>query len=90
MKRPKGKELWIGATSNVVGQGAATNDFTVVDEEAYGALSVAYLEKIVDSIGQANSGTEASKSADWSGCIATFTAIPPLTFTLPLRVKMDR
>jgi len=51
-----------------------TNGFTML----YGAADynppTAYLEKIVSSTGQANSGTTLSGVEDWAGCIATFKA----------------
>jgi hypothetical protein len=69
-------ELWIGATSLVDYQGNGTNGFTNLDQQGYGSLSLAFLEKTVSSVGQANSGAAGSGSADWSGCIATFKANP--------------
>jgi hypothetical protein len=61
-------ELWIGATTLAnYAQGNGTNGFTNLDQQMYGSLSLTFLEKIVSSVGQANSGAAGSGSADWSG-----------------------
>lgn len=70
-------ELWVGATvfGGDISQSTPTNSFTLLDGENYGsALSIAFLEKIVDSAGTANSGTTGSGSGNWIGCVATFKA----------------
>jgi hypothetical protein len=73
-------ELWIGGTTACSSldstQTNPTQGFTRLDGAAesytYGYQSVAYLEKIVSSTGQANSGTTAANLSNWAGCIATF------------------
>ena len=79
-------ELWVGSTSiTSASQSSPTNRFTLID----GALgpnaggSNAYLEKIVSSIGTANSGTAASSANTWAGAIATFKAKPTPTCWTP-------
>jgi parallel beta-helix repeat protein len=78
-------ELWIGITNCFVNSGSATqssptNGFTILDgisvtQPTY-ADSTAYLYKIVNTTGQANSGT--SFAGGWyTGAIATFRAATP-------------
>jgi len=76
-------ELWVGAIfaegSSSVAQSNPTNGFTLLDGAnegyVYGGASLAYLEKIVSSTGQASSGTTlASKANEYAACIVTFKA----------------
>jgi len=75
-------ELWIGSTIVRVGaaQSNPANGFTLLDGTNYSSMSLAYLEKIVSSTGQASSGTSTASTWDWAGCIATFkaSAAPPV------------
>jgi hypothetical protein len=70
-------ELWIGATtysSGTYGQTNPTKGFTKLDGALYQSVSLAYLEFISHNRAIANSGTQNSGWAAWSGCIATFKA----------------
>lgn len=77
------QELWVGCTTGKSGNGLyqanPTNGFTMLDGGPYGAggFTSAFLEKIVNAIGAANSGTSfyiggVPQTSEWSGCIATF------------------
>lgn len=71
-------ELWIGGTCILnATQSTPTNGFTLLDGTKYITNSTGYLEKIVSSTGEANSGTALSTSTLWIGCIATFKAAAP-------------
>ncbi|MCW4044872.1 MAG: hypothetical protein NWE94_05080 [Candidatus Bathyarchaeota archaeon] len=87
-------ELWIGAitvcSSAYSTQTNPTQGFTLLDgadgsaeSYAYGYQSTAYLEKVVTSTGQANSGTTAANNSNWAGCIATFKASSASTIVVP-------
>lgn len=66
------KELWVGVThSFAVTQSNPTNGFTLMDGALYSNTSNAYLEKIVSTVGPANSGTTILGN-NWAGLIATF------------------
>jgi hypothetical protein len=78
-------ELWIGSIFGTgaysMTQSSPSNGFTLLDGTSttvkngiYG--SVAYLERIVASTGQANSGTVIEPAANWVGVIAAFEAVP--------------
>jgi hypothetical protein len=75
-------ELWIGGITGcstyAPTQSSPTNGFTLLDGSAesytYAYQSVGYLEKIVYSTGQANSGVSFPANTNWAGCIATFKA----------------
>ena len=76
-------ELWVGAIfaegASSVAQSNPTNGFTLLDGAnegyTYGGASLAYLEKIVSSTGQASSGTTlASKCDYYVSAIVTFKA----------------
>jgi len=76
-------ELWVGAIfaegTSSVAQSNPTNGFSLLDGAnegyTYGGASLAYLEKIVSSTGQASSGTTlANKPNYYVGCIVTFKA----------------
>jgi len=82
-------ELWIGGIG--LGNGgysvtSPTNGFTIASNAATAGSSgsgaaVYALEKIVASTGTATTGGTVSTSSQWSGTIATFKAITPVTFT---------
>lgn len=68
----KAEELWIGGIETAwKTQTNPTNGFMLFDGQKYSQTAVAYLEKIVSSQGQANSGTTCD-STYYVGCIATF------------------
>lgn len=76
----KADELWVGAIYYYMStqQTDAKNGFAQVGGDPSftgGRLSTAFLEKIVDEQGVANTGTTDSASpSNWGGCIATFFA----------------
>jgi hypothetical protein len=82
MATSQANELWVGSTMEYGDPGlqptqiSATNGFTLMDGAyvsnypMYGSL--AYLEKIVSSMGSADSSTT-PYTRPWVGCIATFT-----------------
>lgn len=68
-------ELCIGGNSIIgnISQDTPKNAFTLYDGAKYSTLmSVAFLQKIVAAKAAYSSGTTASASGDWTGCIATF------------------
>jgi hypothetical protein len=79
----KEKELWVGAITigGSVKQSIPKNGFELLagtTNYTLGYMSTAYLEKIVNTTGTANTGTEEREAngnslySDWAGCIATF------------------
>jgi len=70
------EELWVGCISTYGTQTTPENGFTLLDGAQYGGyMSLGFLEKIVSSVGQAQSGVTTSDTfTDWSDCIATFKA----------------
>jgi hypothetical protein len=85
-------ELWIGSIMTAgsgATQSAATNGFTLLDGKGGGSIgSEAYLEKIVSSIGAANSGTTISTNTGWVGCIATFKASSSTTKSVEYQIDL--
>jgi hypothetical protein len=74
-------ELWVAAivlqSSNQ--PGPATHGFTMFDGNTFNNVSLAYCEKIVTSVGKANTGTYAPNVINffWDGCMITlFAAFP--------------
>jgi hypothetical protein len=81
------EELWVGGVLSASwnqDQSAPTNGFTLLDGvRVFGAGSVAYLEKIVSSVGTANSGTT-HQATGYSAFIVTLkakTTIPTPTMS---------
>ena len=67
-------ELWVGgALLNGASQSTPTNSFTLANDGAvYNGISVSYLEKIVSSAGQVESGTTGATRGAWRVTLATF------------------
>jgi hypothetical protein len=82
-------ELWIGAIlfESSVQQTSPTNGFLLLDgrpNATGGRICTAFLEKIVNGLGTANSGTTIKHGDEllfsaWMGCIATFSPTPVVT-----------
>jgi hypothetical protein len=82
-------ELWIGAIlfESSVQQTSPTNGFLLLDgrpNATGGRICTAFLEKIVNGLGTANSGTTIKYGDEllfsaWVGCIATFSPTPVAT-----------
>jgi hypothetical protein len=76
-------ELWVGgALLNGHSQSSPTNGFTLLDGALNTGISVSYLENIVSSNGQADTGTTGSGSGPWLATLVTFPAATT-TFVLP-------
>jgi len=65
-------ELWVASIYDALSQSSPTNGFTLLDGSSQTGGN-AYLEKIVNSTGTANTGTTVIAS-NWVGVIATFQA----------------
>lgn len=85
-------ELWIGAigipsSSNNAQLGSITNSFSSVaninttNGTSGNNARIYALDKIVSTTGTASTGGTTNNSYQWSGAIATFKGIPPVTFT---------
>lgn len=76
-------ELWVGGTLlNGYSQSTPTNGFTLLDGQLNNGISVSYLENIVSSTGQAETGTTGAGRGSWLATIVTFPAAPS-EFVLP-------
>jgi len=77
-------ELWVGgALLNGASQSTPTYGFTLVNDGAvYNGISVSYLENIVSSVGQVESGTTGASRGAWLITLATFPAATS-NFVLP-------
>ena len=76
-------ELCVGAVNaGAESQTTPTNGFTIIGGTLYNAAcSVAYLENIASTTGSYSSGTTATSTNWYTGCIATFTPTPAPTPT---------
>ena len=75
-------ELWVGgALLNGYSQSSPTNGFTLFDGALNNGISVSYLENIVSSTDQAESGTTGAGAGSWLATLVTFPATPSITLT---------
>ncbi|MGD0995330.1 MAG: hypothetical protein ABR909_07380 [Candidatus Bathyarchaeia archaeon] len=75
-------ELWVGgALLNGYSQSSPTNGFLLLDGALNNGISVSYLENIVSSTGQAESGTTGAGVGSWLATLVTFPAAPSITLT---------
>ena len=73
----------LAAHLNGASQSTPTNEFTLANDGAvYNGISVSYLEKIVSSTGQVESGTTGAARGAWLVTLATFPAATS-NFVLP-------
>jgi len=78
-------DLYVGAVVAFTNanQTTPTNSFSLIDGAIYSSYSsLAYLEKIVNTTGTANSGTTIPGAWGWAGCIVAFTAAPSYSITV--------
>ncbi|MGD0995331.1 MAG: hypothetical protein ABR909_07385 [Candidatus Bathyarchaeia archaeon] len=76
-------ELWVGgAILNTYAQSSPTHGFTLLDGAISTGISLSYLENIVSSTGNAESGTTAvGGSGVWVAILVTLPATPSITLT---------
>lgn len=78
-------ELWIGTISFGEYSAVSTpqNGFTLLDDgESDGYQpAVVYLEKVVSSVGTAQTGVTFPSNFDYAACVATFLSKPPPTYS---------
>jgi hypothetical protein len=67
-------ELWVGGALAGSAQSSPTQGFTLFGGSVNNGISVSYLENIVSTTGQAESGTTAASTGSWKATLVTFPA----------------